>query len=96
MALFIANMAFDGGLLDGAKLGIFLASACSAAAGPAVLAWLPVPGDGPRSGRPPTRWMIVKAAISRNVRGVPVGIVSGLRAPPEGPRFVTRYVRRRD
>lgn len=41
MALFIANMAFDQSLIDGAKLGIFLASVCSALAGLAVLRWWP-------------------------------------------------------
>ncbi len=41
MALFIANMAFDKSLIDSAKLGIFLASIFSAAAGLALLMWLP-------------------------------------------------------
>lgn len=41
MALFIANMAFDTSVIDSAKLGIFLASVCSAVAGMAVLLWLP-------------------------------------------------------
>ena len=40
MALFIANLAFDATLMDSAKLGILLASVCSAAAGLAVLAWV--------------------------------------------------------
>lgn len=37
MALFIANLAFSPGLVDSAKLGIFLASAFSAVAGVALL-----------------------------------------------------------
>jgi NhaA family Na+:H+ antiporter len=41
MALFIANLAFSKSLIDSAKLGIFLASAVSAAAGLALLRWLP-------------------------------------------------------
>ncbi|AEY02198.1 Na+/H+ antiporter NhaA [Oceanimonas sp. GK1] len=41
MALFIADMAFDQSLIDGAKLGIFLASVCSALAGLVVLRWWP-------------------------------------------------------
>ncbi|WP_417605013.1 Na+/H+ antiporter NhaA [Oceanimonas baumannii] len=41
MALFIADMAFDQSLIDSAKLGIFLASVCSALAGLAVLRWWP-------------------------------------------------------
>lgn len=40
MALFIANLAFDQSLIDQAKLGIFLASAFSAAGGLALLAWV--------------------------------------------------------
>jgi Na+:H+ antiporter, NhaA family len=38
MALFIAHLAFSAKLVDSAKLGIFLASIFSAAAGLAVLA----------------------------------------------------------
>jgi NhaA family Na+:H+ antiporter len=41
MALFIANIAFDKSLVDSAKLGIFLASVFSAAAGIALLMRLP-------------------------------------------------------
>ena len=41
MALFIANLAFTASLIDSAKLGIFLASVASAAAGLALLRWLP-------------------------------------------------------
>lgn len=44
MSLFIADMAFDEGLIDSAKLGIFLASICSAVAGLALLVRLPMPG----------------------------------------------------
>lgn len=40
MALFIANLAFDQSAIDAAKLGIFLASIVSAAAGVVLLAWL--------------------------------------------------------
>lgn len=40
MALFITNIAFDKSLIDSAKLGIFLASIVSAAAGLALLIWL--------------------------------------------------------
>lgn len=40
MALFIANLAFDQSLITQAKLGIFLASAISAASGIALLAWV--------------------------------------------------------
>jgi NhaA family Na+:H+ antiporter len=40
MALFIAGLAFEGALLDAAKLGILAASVLSAAAGLALLAWL--------------------------------------------------------
>lgn len=40
MALFIANLAFSPSLIDSAKLGIFLASVVSAAAGLALLMWL--------------------------------------------------------
>ena len=40
MALFIANLAFSESLINAAKLGIFLASAVSATAGVALLAWL--------------------------------------------------------
>jgi Na+:H+ antiporter, NhaA family len=39
MALFIANLSFGEDLIDSAKLGIFLASAVSALAGIALLAW---------------------------------------------------------
>ncbi|HEX2493592.1 MAG TPA: Na+/H+ antiporter NhaA [Steroidobacter sp.] len=39
MALFIANRAFEDDLINSAKLGIFLASAASAALGLALLAW---------------------------------------------------------
>lgn len=41
MALFIANLAFTASLIDSAKMGIFLASVASAAAGLALLRWLP-------------------------------------------------------
>lgn len=44
MALFIADLAFQGGLLDPAKLGILAASIVSAAAGLLLLAWLSRPG----------------------------------------------------
>jgi Na+:H+ antiporter, NhaA family len=44
MSLFIANMAFSGNLVNSAKLGIFLASVFSAAAGLALLRWLPIRG----------------------------------------------------
>ena len=47
MALFIANMAFDETQIGSAKLGIFLASVWSAAAGLAVLAWVPARGNAP-------------------------------------------------
>jgi len=40
MALFISNLAFGPRLIDAAKMGIFLASVVSAAAGVALLAWL--------------------------------------------------------
>jgi NhaA family Na+:H+ antiporter len=40
MALFIANLAFSESLINAAKMGIFLASAVSAAAGVTLLAWL--------------------------------------------------------
>jgi NhaA family Na+:H+ antiporter len=40
MALFIANLAFGESLINAAKMGIFLASAVSAAAGVTLLAWL--------------------------------------------------------
>jgi NhaA family Na+:H+ antiporter len=40
MALFIAGLAFEGALLDAAKLGILAASVLSAAAGLTLLAWL--------------------------------------------------------
>jgi len=42
MALFIANLSFDQGLIESAQLGIFLASAVSAVAGLALLTWVPV------------------------------------------------------
>jgi Na+:H+ antiporter, NhaA family len=48
MALFIADLAFQGTLLQAAKLGILAASLVSAAVGLALLAWL---GRG-RSRRP--------------------------------------------
>ena len=47
MALFIAGLAFQGGLLDAAKLGILAASLVSAAAGLALLAWLARGGHRP-------------------------------------------------
>ena len=50
MALFIANMAFSESLIDSAKLGIFLASVFSAAAGLALLSGLPARGKTPRVG----------------------------------------------
>lgn len=40
MALFIAGLAFQGGLLDAAKLGILAASILSATGGLAMLTWL--------------------------------------------------------
>ena len=46
MALFIANLAFDESLIGSAKLGIFLASAASAAASLTLLWWLPVSDSG--------------------------------------------------
>lgn len=49
MALFIADQAFTDDLLNGAKLGIFLASVASASAGLAVLRWLPA--NQPYAGR---------------------------------------------
>jgi NhaA family Na+:H+ antiporter len=51
MALFVANLAFSSSLIDSAKLGIFLASAVSAVAGLALLAWLPARGRHPRVAR---------------------------------------------
>jgi Na+:H+ antiporter, NhaA family len=39
MALFIASLALSGPLMDSAKIGIFLASLFSAAAGLALLRW---------------------------------------------------------
>jgi Na+:H+ antiporter, NhaA family len=51
MALFIANMAFGERLIDSAKLGIFLASVFSAAAGLALLRWLPAQENLHRAGR---------------------------------------------
>lgn len=45
MALFIANLAFSQSLIDSAKLGIFLASIVSAAAGLALLRWWPGRGQ---------------------------------------------------
>jgi NhaA family Na+:H+ antiporter len=50
MALFIANIAFSGSLIDSAKLGIFLASVFSAVAGLALLMWLPARRKSPRVG----------------------------------------------
>ena len=50
-AVFIANLAFDRGLIDGAKLGILLASVVSAAAGLALLAWLSPRGGHSRPAR---------------------------------------------
>jgi NhaA family Na+:H+ antiporter len=47
MALFIAGLAFEGALLDAAKLGILAASIVSAAGGLALLAWLARRGAGP-------------------------------------------------
>jgi NhaA family Na+:H+ antiporter len=44
MALLIADLAFEGALLDAAKLGILAASIVSATAGLALLAWLDRPG----------------------------------------------------
>ncbi|WP_235907805.1 Na+/H+ antiporter NhaA [Siccirubricoccus phaeus] len=44
MALLIADLAFEGALLDAAKLGILAASIVSATAGLALLAWLGRPG----------------------------------------------------
>ncbi|PSJ47911.1 Na+/H+ antiporter NhaA [Zobellella endophytica] len=47
MALFIANLALSGSLLDSAKLGIFLASVVAALAGVILLRWgRPLAGDG--------------------------------------------------
>ena len=51
MALFIANLAFSKSLIDSAKLGIFLASAFSAAAGIALLLWLPARRKHPQLDR---------------------------------------------
>ncbi len=51
MALFIANLAFSNGLIDSAKLGIFLASVFSAVAGLALLMWLPSRGKHPQVDR---------------------------------------------
>jgi NhaA family Na+:H+ antiporter len=51
MALFIANLAFSQSLIDSAKLGIFLASVVSAAAGLALLMWWPAPGAQPPADR---------------------------------------------
>jgi NhaA family Na+:H+ antiporter len=47
MALFIANLAFDESLIEGAKLGIFLASIASAVAGSVLLMWATT-GSRPR------------------------------------------------
>lgn len=47
MALFIATLAFDQSLIDQAKLGIFLASALSAAGGLVVLMWVTRRGPPP-------------------------------------------------
>ena len=41
MALFIANLALEGALLDSAKMGIFVASAVAAIVGLSVLMWAP-------------------------------------------------------
>lgn len=49
MSLFIAGRAFDPGLIDSAKLGIFAASLVSAALGLAVLAWAAHERDPPRA-----------------------------------------------
>lgn len=43
MALLIADLALSGPALDSAKIGIFLASLCSAGLGLLVLAWVPKP-----------------------------------------------------
>lgn len=51
MALFIANLAFDSHLIGSAKLGIFLASVCSAGVGLALLRWLPVHAGTPGAQR---------------------------------------------
>ena len=51
MALFIANLAFRKSLIDSAKVGIFLASAFSAAAGIALLLWLPARRKHPQLDR---------------------------------------------
>jgi Na+:H+ antiporter, NhaA family len=51
MALFIANLAFSQSLIDSAKLGIFLASVVSAAAGLALLVWRPARGAQPQADR---------------------------------------------
>jgi NhaA family Na+:H+ antiporter len=51
MALFIANLAFSKSLIDGAKLGIFLASVFSAGAGLALLMWAPARGRPPQVDR---------------------------------------------
>ena len=60
MALLIADLAFEGALLDAAKLGVLAASSLSATAGLAFLAWLGRPprprrrlGLGPHDGRRP-------------------------------------------
>jgi NhaA family Na+:H+ antiporter len=51
MALFIANLAFSKSLLDGAKLGIFLASVFSAGAGLVLLMWVSARGRPPQVDR---------------------------------------------
>jgi Na+:H+ antiporter, NhaA family len=51
MALFIGNLAFSPSLIDSAKLGIFLASVVSAAAGLALLMWWPARGAQPQTDR---------------------------------------------
>lgn len=49
MALFIASMAFDASLIDSAKMGIFLASVFSAAAGLTFLMWPQAPAGTPET-----------------------------------------------
>jgi NhaA family Na+:H+ antiporter len=51
MALFIANLAFSKSLIDGAKLGIFLASVFSAGAGLVLLMWVSARGRPPQVDR---------------------------------------------
>lgn len=55
MALFIANLAFSPALINPAKMGIFLASVVSAAAGLAVLRWLPTRGKPLQADHAPYR-----------------------------------------